>query len=68
MFHSEFYNSDFTTYFSNIFSYFCPTQRHTEMVEILQPFTGEAWAALEASDICQRREIIIQHLSFMMQC
>lgn len=44
-------------------SHLFPTQTETEVVEISQAFVGEASAALEAGDIGQRREVIVQQLS-----
>lgn len=44
-------------------SHLFPTQTKTEVLEISQAFVGEAGTALEAGDIGQRREVIVQELS-----
>ena len=44
-------------------SHLFPTQTHIEAMEIPQAFVGEAGAAVEAGDVGQRREVIVQQSS-----
>lgn len=44
-------------------SHLFPAQTKMKAMEISQAFVGEAGAALEAGDIRQRREVILQQLS-----
>lgn len=44
-------------------SHLCPTQTNVKMLKISQASVGEAGAAVEAGDIGQSREVIMQQLS-----
>lgn len=44
-------------------SHLFPTQTQIKAVEVSQAFAGEAGAAVEAGDVGQRREVIVQRRS-----
>lgn len=44
-------------------SHLFATQTQVEVLEISQASAGEAWAALEAGDVGQRREVVAQQRS-----
>lgn len=44
-------------------SHLLATQSHIKAVEISEAFAGEAGAAVEAGDVGQRREVIVQQRS-----
>lgn len=45
-------------------SHLCPTQAQIKAMEVPQAFAGEAGAAMDAGDVGQRREIVVQQCSF----
>lgn len=45
-------------------SHLCPTQAQIKAMEVPQAFVGEAGAAMDAGDVGQRREIVVQQRSF----
>lgn len=47
----------------SLLSHLCPAQAHVKAVEIPQTFAGEAGAAVEAGDVSQRREVVVQQRS-----
>lgn len=43
--------------------YLFSTEADPELVEVSEAFTGETWAALEAGDVSQGGEVILEDLS-----
>lgn len=48
---------------TSISPYLFSTETDPELVEVSEAFTGEAWTALEAGDVSQGGEVILEDLS-----